>query len=484
MVPKSIEELVKRFKVLASKPKLSKAELKEARGLMLALRQAGMTCNEISELSGGRWSPSSIKFYTPGIKVSHPTQWENAVGLLDKMTSSDLTLEDVEKTLMVNEKLKSCNVSLDNIIDVLFTAESSSLEVADLVCQQEIFKEHGLSPGKLSEALNAREELTVKGFGLDSLMPLLEAVDTYGDAPVVLEAVSTYGSLLNLNDQVEAAKSDLEKSHVTRDDVERQIKEGEGKLVKMDAMINACHKVSELGYDEQVLTDLAELSEKFGGPKAVLQALKAYADYNGIENNILDAKAQLADLKSELCKLTTAHSHLATAINICVKLVNEHNFGIDAIDMLFSVAQKYGGPLEVLKAIEIYGKIESMQERVERLEGNIAGLKQKIDHSEGEYQDTLNKLQSLNALALEVGGSLGKVYCQATDNLYINRLIKLINDPFGADYGNHINVAMVMGISLKNFVTKHEANFKHRNHIKDGLAYLIVDLGGVYEGFG
>ena len=56
----SIEELVKRFVTLASKPTLSKAEHEEARQLMQKLREAGMSNKEISNLSKGRWTPSTV----------------------------------------------------------------------------------------------------------------------------------------------------------------------------------------------------------------------------------------------------------------------------------------------------------------------------------------------------------------------------------------------------------------------------------------
>jgi hypothetical protein len=136
--------------------------------------------------------------------------------------------------------------------------------------------------------------------------------------------------------------------------------------------------------------------------------------------------------------------------------------------------------VEVLKAIEAYGRIEALLEEVGKLQGIVATSKQRIARLDGEYEDGLQKLQSLNALALQVGSELGKVHCQAADSAYVNQLLKLINDPFNADYGSHINAAMIMSKSLRFFVTKHEANFKHHDKIKEGLGHMIVDLGGVY----
>lgn len=279
MAQKSIDALASRFMTLAKKPELSKAERNELKQLMSLLKQTGMSNEEISALSGGKWSPRTIKCYTPGIKVSHPTQCDNVVQLLEKLKSSNLTLEDVESTVAIREELQSRGVSFEGVIDALFAVDTSNTEIADLIHQHDVFKKHGLAPEKVSEALSAMEELQAKGFGFDSLVMLLQAANTYGEAPEVLQAISTYRSLLELKEQVEAAKEGLEKVEAVRHDQENHIKEGEGKLAELFAWIDVYRKVTKLGYDEQVLTDLADMSQKFGGPKAVIQACKTYMDF-------------------------------------------------------------------------------------------------------------------------------------------------------------------------------------------------------------
>jgi len=53
----SLEELVKKFIALASKSSLTKPEQEEARQLMKQLKEEGMSNEEISKLSKGRWTP-------------------------------------------------------------------------------------------------------------------------------------------------------------------------------------------------------------------------------------------------------------------------------------------------------------------------------------------------------------------------------------------------------------------------------------------
>ena len=51
-----MEELVNNFVMLANKSVLTKAELEEAKGLMVELKKSGLTNAEIAKLSAGRWS--------------------------------------------------------------------------------------------------------------------------------------------------------------------------------------------------------------------------------------------------------------------------------------------------------------------------------------------------------------------------------------------------------------------------------------------
>jgi hypothetical protein len=383
------------------------------------------------------------------------------VQLLQNLDSYGLNLEDVEKSISTQEKLKSLNVSLEGIIDVLFAAESSSMDMADLVHLHKTFKEQGLSPEKVSDVLEAKQNFEAIGLGLDSQVSLYEASKVYGDPQSVFEAIAEYGSLLGIKAQVKAAEEGLEKVKAAKADQDNQIKDGKEKLLELATSIEAHKKVAQLGYDEQTLVDLAGLSEQFGGPKAVIQSCKAYADYKHIEENIINAKNSLADINSEISQLRSEHGYLATGINICEKLVKEYGFGLDSIDTLLSVAKKYGDPLQVLRAIDT-------------LKINIAQLN-------GKYEATMEKLRSLNALALQVGDEVANVHCQAADNVYMHQLLELINDPYSADYGPHINAAMIGGRALKAYVIKYESNFKHRAPIINGLTYLIADLGGVSD---
>lgn len=193
----SIEELAKEFVALASKQSLTKAEQEEARQLMRHLKEAGMSNEEISKVSKGKWTPSTVKFYTPGIKPEHPSPWEGAVALLDKLVSSGLTLNDAEKAVAVSDELKSKGVSFGQVIDLLLATDSSSLQMADVIYQQELLKELGLSLKDVSEALNLKAELEKMGLKLDSLAPVVKLAKNYGEPQQIPFELGVRAPILN-----------------------------------------------------------------------------------------------------------------------------------------------------------------------------------------------------------------------------------------------------------------------------------------------
>ncbi len=86
-----LESAVRELKMLASRERLSPAELDRARHLMVELKRLGMSNPEIVELSGGRWSESTVKGYTRGIYATDPEPWKSATASFsEKLTIAAL----------------------------------------------------------------------------------------------------------------------------------------------------------------------------------------------------------------------------------------------------------------------------------------------------------------------------------------------------------------------------------------------------------
>jgi len=67
-----LESTARELKMLASRERLTASELDRAKDLMAQLKGMGMSNPEIVEITGGRWSESTTKGYTRGIKAADP----------------------------------------------------------------------------------------------------------------------------------------------------------------------------------------------------------------------------------------------------------------------------------------------------------------------------------------------------------------------------------------------------------------------------
>ncbi len=474
----NIETMVSRLTNLSAKSTLSKVEHEEVRTLMRQLKAAGFSNDEISEISNGKWTPSTVKFYTPGIKPAQPSPWQNAVTLLDSLISNNMTLGDVETAVAVFKELDSKSTNLEQVIDLLLKVESASVDLDTMVEQHKSLKEFELSPEDIANMLALKKELEAKGLSLESLPTLVKLASNYGDLQKVLEAIAAYGSLEEVRAKINLATNELESLSTQAGSANQKLQEAQARLSELSKPLDAYHKAVELGFGEKELVSLSLLAGKLGGPKAVLQALKEYANLAEIKNRVSKAKSELSALESEITKLNTKHSHLATAINMCQTLINQYKFGLDALATTLSLAGKYGDPLTVLKTIEAYGKLQAIQQKLAMLEGKIAERQELLAQLEGKHKEALEQLESLNAAALKVGAAVSKVENQLENSKDLQKLINLINNPASVDYDAYGPLVLVVAVSLRKWVVNYEHKFKLAYNIKNGLESLISELGG------
>lgn len=475
----NLDELVKRFKALASKKSLTKAEQEEARDIMRKLKKAGISNGEISELSNGKWAPSTVKFYTPGIKPLHSNEWDSAVKLLNAMIASGLSLDNVETAVAISDQLQAAGVNLSQLMDLLYAANSSSMEAADLCHYYELMEQYNLSPKDISEAVNLKDELEKMGLSLDSLQPIIEIAKNYGEPEKILQALSQYKKLIDIDHETEVTKEQLDSLNKTLAGTQEQVEAAEATLSQLKEPVEALDKAEQLGFGVNEFEKVGDLVQKYGSAKKLLDAVSAYDTYADIQDKVNKVKANLTSLKADIQKLQLKHAHIQTAVNMCEKLTGEYDFGLDAVSTILSTAEKYGDPVTVLKAVEAYSKLEAILQEIDKQQGIISANKKEIAQLDGRHEDTLKKLESLNDLALKVGSEVGKVQAEMSASDYLKKLLMLINEPYAAEYSSHINTAILVALSLRRWVIKNENKFKNFNHIESGLEWLVKEMGGL-----
>ena len=473
-----IDKAGARFVALANKHNLSKAEHSEAQRLMHQLKESGMSNEEISKLSNGRWSLSSVKGYNTGIRAADPNLWQDAVSMLNEAINKGISMEGIQSAVGIHDQLASEGVTIEEIATLLAAARSAGVDIKAIIQSHDELKSNNLFVKDVVQALDLKRELEKQGLNLQSLQHVVNLAKKFGDVQAVLEAVSKYGTLKQLYEELTEAEKQLKGVMNTKLSETKHLDEAKMELTQLQQPLKAYEHVMKLGYSEAELRELSDLTRKYGGVQKVCEAMRAYVEYVGIFNEISVAKTTLAETNAEIAKVEEQYAHLRTEIKMCGSLIVNYKFGLDAIAAIFSLAQKFGEPINVLKAIEAYGRLLSIQQEQIKSEAIVADLRKLITELEARYQDTLNLLESLNGRALRVGQDIGRLGRELSDSRTLETILSLINHPTSASYEEHGQLVLAIAASLRKWALAYEQKLKSIGSIKLGLDSLIKDLGG------
>ena len=136
------------------------------------------------------------------------------------------------------------------MIDLLGTVESSSIDMPDFIQLHQKLKQNGLLPEDVANTLAYKQQLGKRGVDLDSLGLVAELAKKYGDPPEIIEAVSKYGSLVELEQQIAAKEQELDRLNQQLADVHEQLEKVENKSSELKGALEAYEEVAKLGFTE------------------------------------------------------------------------------------------------------------------------------------------------------------------------------------------------------------------------------------------
>jgi hypothetical protein len=102
-----LEREIREFQALSKRVPLADRDLTRAKQLMVTMRRAGYTNEEISDLVGGAWKESTVKLYTRGTVVADKSFKTDSTKLLTQFIEEDLTIEELRSFLAVKTVLDS-----------------------------------------------------------------------------------------------------------------------------------------------------------------------------------------------------------------------------------------------------------------------------------------------------------------------------------------------------------------------------------------
>jgi hypothetical protein len=457
------------------------------------LRQKGFTNNDISRMSGGAWSENTVKLYTRGTDIVDSTSKDEAIKIISEMVKSGLTLNEVSKAVSSKAYLDAQNVTLEDIVSLLQDLKKSSgLSLNDIIQLHKSIKVEGLSLKQLTELFAYRSDLEKVGFTVEILKQIRQASTSFGDANLVIKAINEYGILVELENEINHANAKKERIQLDIEQSKASLRDIQEKTAQQQELFTEYKELKELGFDEISLKQIKQIAIRYGATdndpnsnisfnsdddsnsknnnnnnnKSVssiptkdfvnkaFQALNKFADIADIELEIKSLQRKRTDVEAALNKVNSDYVHLQSLIAMCNTLLYDLKFSPSAIEQLYSVAKRYGKPIDVLEAIGKYNNLKSIERQTQELENkkieleaNMKVLENLIHEFKGQTDAIKSSIDGLlKPMQQEIVQSFNNA-TQAITTTYQQQLSLLKNA--SEEYAKRLGAAVILEEELR-----------------------------------
>lgn len=453
-----LESAARELKMLAGKEGRTAAELDRARDLMVQLKGMGLSNQGIVELTEGRWSESTIKGYTKGVRATDPEPWQSTTALFSEMQSRNLTLADVNQAMTVITDLEGTGSSLDDVVSFMEDLKRKETnvgqlkEVIDLKTQLEQtgsslgemagflkelrgedvdvstfvsllrdWHEAGLTSADALSALNYKSQLEQAGLDIGTMFHIAEAAGKFGGSVEMLEAVAKYGNLVALDQEaqkkqqgLDAQAAEMESRNLDISAADKKLGGIRNEIMAKEKALATYESLKAIGFDEKTLGELAKAAGKYGTPRQVLEAVNRFVD---------------------LAKIKATYDELRE------------------------------------KTVRAKAELAVMERRVQ-------GLNETYTEYAARNKAMLDQFEALNARAIEVGRKVGSVEQQLKKYSSARDILDLLQNPALAGYEQYLPLVLVMVKSISVWVTMNKNKFRFASLVDKNLQELARYLGG------
>jgi hypothetical protein len=195
------------------------------------------------------------------------------VAAFKDLIEQGLSLGDVEAILSTTKQLECQKVDAGEFISIVAVLAAASVDPNVVLQWRNQMMQSGLTFAQLKQALEFSSQLAALGFTTATLPAVVKLAGNFGDANKVLEAVATYGSLNNINAEIDTTGENLKKIETEVASASVKLQATTAKVSEQAEELEALAKVRKLGYSQNVLTEMTTLTAKQGGVKSVFKAL-------------------------------------------------------------------------------------------------------------------------------------------------------------------------------------------------------------------
>ncbi|MCJ7634999.1 hypothetical protein MUP77_21740 [Candidatus Bathyarchaeota archaeon] len=391
-----IERTIRELKTLCGRKPLLGNDSLRVNELLGELKEAGYSNLEVSELLDKTLSVSTIKTRTTGIHTTDPSSKTDTIKVLSQLMQMDLTLDDVRSTVTLRSDLDSKEVSPEEVSNLISDVNQAKLSLKELIQLNQERSSSGLTFEQLKETLDFQSQMKQENLTIEGLRKILQASKSFGGYIMVLDAISSYGSLKTLNSEVEHSTSDKSALEQRIQGLRKDVDDLEARKTSVDSELKLFDRLRSLGFDEATLKELGKCSAKYGGPAQVLAALNSYTGNAQIKEECVTLDKERVAFESKRMKAESDYVHLKAAIDMCEILLHKKRFSVQSIMDIYSLAERFGEATAVIKAIEEYGEIAAMKSHLEELTLKQSELEIRMKKREELVNDLTSKATEMN----------------------------------------------------------------------------------------
>jgi len=216
----------------------------------------------------------------------------------------------------------------------------------------------------------------------------------------------------------------------------------------------------------------------------VLRAVNRFVDLAKIKAADDELRNKVKQKRAMVKSLDEQYSHLKEPIEMCKTLL-KRRFGLNALSLINLTAWRYGEPTEVMKAIEAYGVLKEIEKKtvqakaeLAEIEGKVQVLKETYTEQNARNKIILDQFEVLNAMAIEVGRTVGSVEQQLKKDTLACDILNLLQNPVSADYKQYLPLVLVMVKSISVWASINRSKFGFYSLVDKNLQDLAGYLGG------
>jgi len=135
--------------------------------------------------------------------------------------------------------------------------------------------------------------------------------------------------------------------------------------------------------------------------------------------------------------------------------------------------------------VEAYGKVEALNEKIEKLKLEAATIEGKIEQlkkTQGQYEarnkTILEQFEALNAKAIEVGRIVGTVEQRLKKDTLARDILNLLQNPTSAGYEEYSPLVLVLLKSISVWANMNKSKVSYSILLDKNLEEAIRYLGG------